>query len=177
MCTCISRQTSVHLHAIAQTPSRRWHRVDSVMNVAWVHGREKDGTRDTRCSMWWNACCAMYPILAFGCCQTVPVVGWTSPVRHLMSVDLPAPFGPMHATRDESDTWTVAFSMVTLSLRGYLKDTSTTLMRALPLDLTPASGTCRETAARCSHGHLDGVAASHRRGDRIFIMLKFKNGR
>ena len=74
---------------------------------------------------------------AFGCCQTVPVVGWTSPVRHLMSVDLPAPFGPMHATRDESDTWTVAFSMVTLSLRGYLKETSTTLMRALPLDFTP----------------------------------------
>ena len=57
-----------------------------------------------------------------------------------MSVDLPAPFGPMHATRDESDTWTVAFSMVTLSLRGYLKETSTTLMRALPLDLTPVSG-------------------------------------
>ena len=54
-----------------------------------------------------------------------------------MSVDLPAPFGPMHATRDESDTWTVAFSIVTLSLRGYLKDTSTTLMRALPFDFTP----------------------------------------
>merc|ERR1719337_264642 len=30
--------------------------------------------------------------------------------------------------------------MVTLSLRGYLKDTSTTLMRALPLDLTPSIG-------------------------------------
>ena len=46
MCVCILRQTSVHLHAIAQTPSRRWHRVDSVMNVAWVLGREKDGTRE-----------------------------------------------------------------------------------------------------------------------------------
>merc|ERR1719321_838885 len=80
------------------------------------------------------------PMQAFGCCQTVPVVGWTSPVRHLMSVDLPAPFGPMQATRDESDTCTVAFSMVTLSLRGYLKDTSTTLMRALPLDFTPSIG-------------------------------------
>ena len=76
----------------------------------------------------------------------MPVVGWTSPVRHLMSVDLPAPFGPMHATRDESDTWTVAFSMVTLSLRGYLKETSTTLMRALPLDLTPVPRTCHESA-------------------------------
>merc|ERR1719263_2398764 len=30
--------------------------------------------------------------------------------------------------------------MVTLSLRGYLKDTSTTLMRALPFDFTPSIG-------------------------------------
>merc|ERR1719183_35685 len=30
--------------------------------------------------------------------------------------------------------------MVTLSLRGYLKDTSTTLIRALPLLLTPSIG-------------------------------------
>merc|ERR1719337_520077 len=30
--------------------------------------------------------------------------------------------------------------MVTLSLRGYLKDTSTTLMRAFPFDLTPSIG-------------------------------------
>ena len=146
MCICISRQTSVHLHAIAQTPSRRWHRVDSVMNVAWVLGREKDGTRKTRCSMWWNACCAMYPILAFGCCQTVPVVGCTSPVKHLMRVLLPAPFGPMQATRDDRETCTVAFSMVTLSLRGYLKETSTTLMRALPLDFTPAETSRCESA-------------------------------
>ena len=112
---------------------------------------------------------------AFGCCQTVPVVGWTSPVKHLIKVDLPAPFGPMQATLEERDTCTVAFSIVTLSFLGYLKETSTTLMRALPFDFTPASGTCRETAARCSHGHLDGVAASHRRGDRIFIMLKFRD--
>lgn len=31
----------------------------------------------------------------------------------------------------------------------------------------------RETAARCSHGHLDGVAASRRREASIFTMLKF----
>merc|ERR1719235_2814712 len=30
--------------------------------------------------------------------------------------------------------------MVTLSLRGYLKETSTTLMRALPFDFTPSIG-------------------------------------
>merc|ERR1719171_19431 len=30
--------------------------------------------------------------------------------------------------------------MVTLSFLGYLKDTSTTLMRALPLDFTPSIG-------------------------------------
>merc|ERR1719174_3586458 len=30
--------------------------------------------------------------------------------------------------------------MVTLSLRGYLKETSLTLMSALPLDLTPSIG-------------------------------------
>ena len=44
----------------------------------------------------------------------MPVVGWTSPVRHLMSVDLPAPFGPMHAMRDACDTWTETSSSVGL---------------------------------------------------------------
>ena len=66
-------------------------------------------------------------------------------MRHLIKVDLPAPFGPMQATREDNETWTVAFSMVTLSLRGYLKDTSTTLMRALPFDFTPVSRTCHKT--------------------------------
>ncbi len=117
-------------------------------------------TPRARCSMWWNACCAMYPMRAFGCCQTVPVVGWTSPVRHLMSVDLPAPFGPMHATRLERLTWTVAFSMVTLSLRGYLKETFTTLMRALPFDLTPVTRMSRDGLETRSRDHEDGVDAA-----------------
>ena len=70
----------------------------------------------------------------------MPVVGCTSPVKHLMSVDLPAPFGPMQATLEDKETWTVAFSIVTTSFLGYLKETFTTLIRALPLDLTPSIG-------------------------------------
>ena len=34
-----------------------------------------------------------------------------------MSVDLPAPFGPMHAMRDACDTWTETSSSVGLPLR------------------------------------------------------------
>ena len=38
-----------------------------------------------------------------GCFHTVPIWGSTSPVRHLMRVDLPAPLGPRHATREEGE--------------------------------------------------------------------------
>ena len=58
VCACVHmRKTSVHLHAIEQTPSQRERRVDSVMNV--VSRNANTGLGKTRCSMWWNACCAM----------------------------------------------------------------------------------------------------------------------
>jgi len=54
-------------------------------------------------SKWWKACCCTNAIRIFWCRQTVPLPGLASPQNILISVDLPAPFGPITATREFRD--------------------------------------------------------------------------
>mmetsp|Transcript_56502 Transcript_56502/g.115646 ORF Transcript_56502/g.115646 Transcript_56502/m.115646 type:complete len:236 (-) Transcript_56502:348-1055(-) len=74
---------------------------------------------ESRCfSKWWNACWATYAMRMLGCFQTVPDCGLNSPVSSLMIVDLPAPFGPMTATREEREAWSDTPVTVGASLPG-----------------------------------------------------------
>eukprot|EP00446_Apocalathium_sp_SHHI-4_P016187 CAMPEP_0177209812 /NCGR_PEP_ID=MMETSP0367-20130122/31222_1 /TAXON_ID=447022 ORGANISM="Scrippsiella hangoei-like, Strain SHHI-4" /NCGR_SAMPLE_ID=MMETSP0367 /ASSEMBLY_ACC=CAM_ASM_000362 /LENGTH=58 /DNA_ID=CAMNT_0018658883 /DNA_START=36 /DNA_END=215 /DNA_ORIENTATION=- len=51
--------------------------------------------------------------------QMEPLVGFCSPTKTLIAVDLPAPLAPMTATRDTWDTVRLTSTIVGLSLVGY----------------------------------------------------------
>ena len=73
-----------------------------------------------------------------GCFHTEPPCGSTSPVMHLMSVDLPAPLGPCTTTRDDSEMATDASLICGVSRPGYVYDAFMHFRMALSLERTPS---------------------------------------
>ena len=55
-----------------------------------------------------------------------------------MKVDLPAPFGPKHATLEDNESWIEAPAMICLSVLGYLNQQLVALTMALSLFFTPS---------------------------------------
>merc|ERR1712096_281234 len=76
-----------------------------------------------------------------------PSVGFCSPTKTLMAVDLPAPLAPITATRLTWDTVKLTSIMVGLSLVGYWKVTlfilRMTLLRLLTPSIAPGSGNAK----------------------------------
>mmetsp|Transcript_10783 Transcript_10783/g.39975 ORF Transcript_10783/g.39975 Transcript_10783/m.39975 type:complete len:232 (+) Transcript_10783:2393-3088(+) len=73
-----------------------------------------------------------------GCFHTVPSCGTTSPVRSLIMVDLPTPFGPTHATLDARETCTLTSFTVGSLFAGYVYVTPAIFIRGFVFDLTPS---------------------------------------
>ncbi|KAH3681390.1 hypothetical protein WICPIJ_007659 [Wickerhamomyces pijperi] len=70
--------------------------------------------------------------------DTSPMVGNNSPVKTLIKVDLPAPFGPMTAILEDKEHWKLMSAICGLVVPGYWKVMLETLTIAFCLVLTPS---------------------------------------